>query len=308
MPINLSDVQRNIQRQGLRWQASETDNTGHSERDAQRRLGAVPPVGMSLADREAQARSKAAVGARARVDVPAVWDWRDVDGSNYVTPIKNQAGCGSCVAFGTIATFEARAQIAFHGPDLGVDLSEAHLWFCYGQSHGAGACPKGGWWPDAAFPALVEGVVPGSSFPYTDQQQPCNLPGNWKKKLTKTTSWQRAGSLDEMKLFLAEHGPMTGCFTVYEDFYYYYSGGVYQYNAQTSGNVIGGHCICIVGYDDNAEYWIAKNSWGTGWGENGYFRIGYGDCGIDAEMWGVSGTIESAVWQATQTKAGAAVT
>jgi hypothetical protein len=37
----------------------------------------------------------------------------------------------------------------------------------------------------------------------------------------------------------------------------------------------GGHAVLIVGYDDDEEYFIVKNSWGTGWGESGYFRIDY---------------------------------
>jgi hypothetical protein len=37
------------------------------------------------------------------------------------------------------------------------------------------------------------------------------------------------------------------------------------------------------------ECWIAKNSWGTGWGEAGFFRIGYGQCGIDNVMWSPDG-------------------
>ena len=48
-----------------------------------------------------------------------------------------------------------------------------------------------------------------------------------------------------------------------------------------TGDAVGYHCILIVGYDDAEKAWICKNSWGTGWGDKGYFRIGYGECGID---------------------------
>ena len=47
--------------------------------------------------------------------------------------------------------------------------------------------------------------------------------------------------------------------------------------------------MAIIGYDDAQKAWIAKNSWGTGWGAGGFFRIGYGEVGIDASMWGVTG-------------------
>jgi hypothetical protein len=114
--------------------------------------------------------------------------------------------------------------------------------------------------------------------------------------LTHISSWTSLTSQAAMKAFIAQTGPMSACFTVYEDFYYHYTGGVYEYNAATSGNVVGGHCVSIVGYSDAGQYWICKNSWGSSWGEAGYFRIGYGDCGIDAEMWGINGTITSEVW------------
>src|SRR5206468_3305820 len=47
------------------------------------------------------------------------------------------------------------------------------------------------------------------------------------------------------------------------------------------------HCVSVVGYDDVAGCWICKNSWGPGWGDRGFFRIAYGEVGIDASMWGV---------------------
>lgn len=47
--------------------------------------------------------------------LPNEFDWRNVDGKNYVSPIRNQGGCGSCYAFGTLAMFEARVRILSNG-------------------------------------------------------------------------------------------------------------------------------------------------------------------------------------------------
>lgn len=69
-------------------------------------------------------------------------------------------------------------------------------------------------------------------------------------------------------------------FTVYDDFFSYKS-GIYKYNGTAKES--GGHAVKLIGWgNQNGEnYWIAANSWGSGWGENGYFRIAFGQCGID---------------------------
>ena len=81
-----------------------------------------------------------------------------------------------------------------------------------------------------------------------------------------------------IKQWIATRGPVTGCFLVYQDFFSYRS-GVYRH---VSGALRGGHCVALVGYDDTQGCWIAKNSWGAGWGDGGFFRIAYGECGIDS--------------------------
>jgi uncharacterized repeat protein (TIGR02543 family) len=81
-----------------------------------------------------------------------------------------------------------------------------------------------------------------------------------------------------MKQALADGGPFQATMLVYGDFFDY-SGGVYRH---TYGTLQGAHAVTIVGYNDSSGYWIAKNSWGTGWGENGWFKIAYGQCSIDS--------------------------
>src|SRR5205807_954196 len=129
-------------------------------------LGATPPPGApSLEERESIAAARqhlpsAPAGpSAAGPAAPSAVDWRNWNGQNWVTPIEDQGGCGSCVAFGSIASFETHVRISRANSSSNVDLSEADLWFCYGPSHGAGACPAGGWWPQDAYPGLVQGVV-----------------------------------------------------------------------------------------------------------------------------------------------------
>jgi plastocyanin len=88
-----------------------------------------------------------------------------------------------------------------------------------------------------------------------------------------------------MKEWISTGGPLEACFTVYDDFNSYTS-GIYTH---VTGNRAGGHCVCCVGYNDTDKYWICKNSWGPGFGESGYFRIAYGECGIDSWMDAIEG-------------------
>ncbi len=80
-----------------------------------------------------------------------------------------------------------------------------------------------------------------------------------------------------MKNALIEYGPVVTAFNIYDDFYYY-TGGIYE---RVSGVYKGSHAVAIIGYNDNPGYWICKNSWGTYWGEEGYFNIKYGECSIE---------------------------
>lgn len=90
-------------------------------------------------------------------------------------------------------------------------------------------------------------------------------------------------TITQIQTEIMTNGPMQTGFTVYQDFYNYQS-GIYVY---TSGAVVGGHAVKIVGWGNlnGVNYWICANSWGNWWGESGYFRIEWGQCGINAQVW-----------------------
>ena len=65
-----------------------------------------------------------------------------------------------------------------------------------------------------------------------------------------------------------------------------YESGIYKH---ISGGLLGGHAVIIVGWgvEDGTKFWIAQNSWGDDWGEQGYFRIAEGECDFDSQ--GIAG-------------------
>lgn len=95
---------------------------------------------------------------------------------------------------------------------------------------------------------------------------------------------------DLMKMELVTKGPIAVSFEVYSDFQQY-KGGIYHHTGLESGFnpfLITNHAVLAVGYGADPKtgekYWIVKNSWGTSWGENGYFRIrrGTDECSIES--------------------------
>jgi len=211
--------------------------------------------------------------------LPVAYDLRS-DG--YVTSIKDQRGCGSCVAFGVLATVESSMRKQSGKPQLDVDYSEAHLFYCHGADEGRDC--QNGWWPQKALEAIkTKGIVDEACFPYTAYNQPCKLCTDWESRTTKIKEYTKFTSVTDMKQHLIDKGALAATLSVYQDFLSY-SSGVYKH---VTGQYVGGHQVCIVGYDDNQQCWIGKNSWGTDWGIKGFFLIGYGQCGIDYDMYGV---------------------
>jgi hypothetical protein len=204
----------------------------------------------------------------AKNDLPPYFSWRDIDGIDYTTPVKNQEPCPSCEAYALVAAVETLVQYEVGYP-FGCDLSEAHLFFCSG-----GTCRWGVNVTHAAEYLVEYGVPDEGCFPDPRRKtdSPCDpLPG-WENRTVKIKEWGWVEDDEEsIKKALIEHGPLVICIWVWKDFMYY-NGGIYKHKW---GRLVGGHLITLVGYDDSQRCWICKNSWGRNWGEDGWVRISY---------------------------------
>lgn len=286
----LDAVIANNQAAGVTWIAGPTSMLELTPAQRARRFGYVPGPGEpSLAERMRigadPSRHKAGDAAGS-----GSFDWRNAGGRNFISDVKDQGQCGSCVAFGTAATIDANMRIvkniAVNDSNATVlsDVSEAQLFFCNGDQ---GVTCELGWYPAAALSyAAHTGLAPEAVFPYSDHDQACLLASGWDNQVTKVGECDGLMHPDDMKQQIASIGPLVTGFTVFADFLAYKS-GVYRWNQKDAA--LAGHCVCVIGYDDAQQAWICKNSWGTGWGLSGFFLIGYGQCGIDATMWSISG-------------------
>lgn len=264
-----------------RWQAKQTPHTYLTQEQKKVLLGVVPDKTFL---QEVKLAAAAPQGILPSFD-PEV-DWRTKNGGK-LSPVKDQGTCGSCVSFGTVGMLESMALIE---RNVLLDLSEADLHFC--SSHGANC---NGWYPSFALQAVrSRGVCDEARFPYASAfsggSPQCILAPDRAQHVYnfQTSTWIIFDAY--RKDWLSHNGPMTACITVYDDFFSY-GGGVYHH---VSGSRAGGHCILVVGYSQSQGCWICKNSWGTAWGEAGFFRIAYGECGIDSlfsPMFGVKGIV-----------------
>ena len=202
---------------------------------------------------------------------PATWDWRDVRGIDWMTRVKHQGGCGSCAAFASCGAVEAMMNLWSNDPDLDMDFSEQHLFNC-----ADGECSSGLYMGDAFDYFTNPGVPDEACFPYQGIDLDCSETcADWQDRATKLDSWSlmwQYGTVNDLLKQAVWWQPIAVYLEVYADFGSY-SGGVYKYDGTSPFS--GGHFVVIVGWDDSLQCWICKNSWGEGWGENGYFRIAW---------------------------------
>lgn len=189
-------------------------------------------------------------------------DWR-----GYMNPVRDQGQCGSCWAFASIATLEGRYAIQHGGSK--VALSEQQLVDCAG-SVGCQGC--GGGWASKALQWIQSngGSVSRSAYPYTARDGSC------RRGLAVAARVTGVSGVSNAKNALAS-GPVA-VYVQAQSGFMSYGGGIFngacgQYD----------HAVTAVGWgvSGSTEYWIIRNSWGSGWGESGHIRVQInGNCRI----------------------------
>ncbi len=214
---------------------------------------------------------------------PSSWDWRNHEGNDWTTSIKDQGKCGSCYAFGIYAAMESRIKIKNNKPNLYIDLSEQFMISCGTDwVSGISGC-EGAYLSSILYFIETYGAIPESCFPYESGNG--NVPlcsdkcQDWEDFIIAIEDWGSISpSQSSIKNALIQYGPLATGIEVYENFPSY-SNGIYE----PSGPFLGYHLVTIVGYNDDPGYWICKNSWGPDWGENGWFKIKFDVCEIEED-------------------------
>jgi C1A family cysteine protease len=207
----------------------------------------------------------------------AAFNWRD---ASQLTTVQYQGICGSCWAFTAAAVYEGNYKMK---NDRVLDISEQFILDCAVDRNGndAGSC-DGGWYGGVFDYLMTKGAQVEKDKPYQGKQGFCGTAGNSKYKVVKWGYIRRdAGipSVKEMKEALAKYGAIAACVKVTPAFQAYKSGIFDEHASVSSPNDVN-HAITIVGWDDNKQAYLVKNSWGPGWGDKGYVWVEYGSNNI----------------------------
>nr|AAO64444.1 cathepsin Z-like cysteine proteinase [Myxobolus cerebralis] len=219
-------------------------------------------------------------------NMPKSFDWRE---NAYLSSVKNQhlpTYCGSCWAFASTSTIADRIYIAKNLSHFDHFSLSVQVVIACAQS---GDCKLGGFASGVYEYALKEGIPDDTCSPYLAHDTEC-LP---KIRCSTCTEMQSCFVIKEyQKYFIKDYsylsgedniinemfarGPLSCSMYASENFVFNYTGGVYVENSNSLPN----HLVSILGWGEDVDehdkvrpYWIIRNSWGTNWGEKGFFRI-----------------------------------
>lgn len=204
-------------------------------------------------------------------------------------PVEDQLNLGSCTSFAT------GAAIRFARKKQGLpDFVTSHLFLYYNSRamEGTTNSDSGAMIRDVIKSASTQGDCPESEWPYTISKFTVRPPQKCYVDALKdrALSYQRVTrSLSQMKGCLASGFVFVAGISVYESFE---SEEVAKTGIvpipQHGEQLLGGHAVTCVGFRDDTQKWIFRNSWGSSWGDQGHFYLDYAyllSSGLSSDFW-----------------------
>lgn len=215
--------------------------------------------------------------------LPTTWDWRT---QGKVTPVKDQGNAGTCWIFGTLASLESRVSIVdnqiydFSEQNLVTGVDPAWTYLVEDRRNGGGTAMT------STDTLIKKGTRLESTQPYnpsTINTETCNESTPILQRVTDfRIVADSASQITEIKNAIYTYGPVAAAYR--SDSSRYINNIYYWTDCIDAAN----HMISIVGWDDNIAHpagggtgvWIVKNSWGTDWGDDGFFYLCYGSANL----------------------------
>jgi cathepsin X len=239
-------------------------------------------------------------------EVPTSVDWRNVNGTNYLSWNKNQhipVYCGSCWAQGSTSALADRFNVMLGDQNpTPVALNAQAIVNCRAGGSCQGGNPGGVYEfaykngiPHSSCEQYVAHNLDKSSCSAIDLCKDCTWPPCPEGQTCQDKCWAvdyrpyyasnyySLSGAKKMKADLSKYGPIS-CGIEVTDAFEAYTGGIYSEHKLFP---MINHEISVVGWGTDAttgeEYWIGRNSWGTYWGEAGFFRMATGRHGLGIE-------------------------
>lgn len=194
---------------------------------------------------------------------------------SFCSPVEDQGQLGSCTGNAIVGAMECLENIE---KQKFIDLSRLYVYYNERAMEGTIKTDSGAQIRDGIKTLTVNGVCTEILWPYNISKfknKPtvkCYTDGATRK----VTSYYRIDTLSDMQNCLASGFPFVFGFSVYTSFESDTVAKTGIVNLPAKGEkLLGGHAVLCVGYDNSTQRFLVRNSWGSSWGQKGYFTIPY---------------------------------